>query len=500
MKTWSIRNRITAGFGIILLITLMIGVFTYLRLVGINHNAKELIERSLPVTLALNQIVNGVTTNNSQVLKHILTTEPERIAEIDEFSKQNSATITGHYKVVEAAARTDAERVMYEKVLAARKAYVNRREAVYVHSRAGRTSEAFALFRAEMEPAYAIYSANLKDMVAFYEKEGLAAGHRIEDSVLASIRFTVVGVGSALVLALLTGYVIVRGVNRRLLAASETLESGAAQVANAAAQVSASSQSLANGSSEQAASLEESSASLEEMSSMTKRNAENTRQARELSGQTRASTEAGAGRVHEMHKAMNDIKASSDDIAKIIKTIDEIAFQTNILALNAAVEAARAGEAGAGFSVVAEEVRGLAQRSATAARDTAGKIESAISKSRQGVDIASDVSRSLGDILDKARRMDAVIAEIAEASSEQSQGIGQVNTAIGRMDKVTQANASTAEETAAAAEELNAQSLTLREAVSDLRRLIGGANKPASPADSSASRDVKPAPAAGMAA
>ena len=479
MKTWSIKNRIIAGFGVILMITLMIGVFTYVRLLGIEYNSKQLIERSLPVTLALNQIVNGVTTNNSQVLKHILTTEPERVAEIDEFSKRNSATSTDHYKVVEAAALTDAERTLYEKVLAARKAYVGHREAVYVHSRAKRSSEAFSLFRSEMEPAYAVYSSNLKTMVSFYEKEGIAAGKKIENSVVASIRFTIIGVGGALALALLTGFVIVRGVNRRLVAASETLETGASQVAGAAAQVSASSQALATGSSEQAASLEESSASLEEMSSMIKRNADNTRQARELSGQTRASTEAGAGRVDEMHKAMNEIKASSDDIAKIIKTIDEIAFQTNILALNAAVEAARAGEAGAGFSVVAEEVRSLAQRSATAARDTAGKIESAIQKSRQGVTIASDVSQSLADILDTARRMDAVIAGIAEASAEQSQGIEQVNTAIGRMDKVTQANAGNAEETAAAAEELNAQSLTLREAVADLRRLIGGAGTPA---------------------
>jgi methyl-accepting chemotaxis protein len=431
------------------------------------------------VTLALNQIGKGVTTNNAQVLKHILTKDPVLIAAIDKLFKENSAAISEYYKIVEGAANSEAERAMYEKVLAARKVYVGSREAVYVQSRENRTEAAFALFRTEMEPAYDIYSTSLKTMIDCFEKEGVEAGNRIQSSIVATLRITIFGVGSALVLSFLTGFVIVRGVNRRLLVASEALENGASQVSAAAAQVSSSSQTLAEGSSEQAASLEESSASLEEMSSMTKRNAENAQQARELSTETRASTEEGASRVEEMHKAMNDIKASSDDIAKIIKTIDEIAFQTNILALNAAVEAARAGEAGAGFSVVAEEVRSLAQRSATAARDTAGKIESAISKSQQGVVIASNVAQALADILDKARRMDSVIGEIAQASTEQSQGIGQVNTAISQMDKVTQANAGTAEETAAAAEELNAQSMTLRDAVSDLRRLIGGAGNAA---------------------
>jgi len=171
---------------------------------------------------------------------------------------------------------------------------------------------------------------------------------------------------------------------------------------------------------------------------------------------------------------MQAIKVSSDDIAKIIKTIDEIAFQTNILALNAAVEAARAGESGMGFAVVADEVRNLAQRSAQAAKETAEKIEGAIAKTAQGVELSNKVSQALNDIVTKARQVDELAAELAGAAQEQTQGINQINLAVGEMDKVTQSNAATAEESAASAEELNAQAETMKKSVADLLQLVRG--------------------------
>jgi methyl-accepting chemotaxis protein len=170
---------------------------------------------------------------------------------------------------------------------------------------------------------------------------------------------------------------------------------------------------------------------------------------------------------------MQGIKASSDEIAKIIKNIDEIAFQTNILALNAAVEAARAGEAGAGFAVVADEVRALAHRSAQSAKETASKIESAISKTTEGVRISGSVQDSLRQIVTKVREVDGLVSEVAQASREQNQGISQVTSAVGEMDKVTQGNAANAEETASAAEELNAQAEMMRETVDELQKLVG---------------------------
>jgi methyl-accepting chemotaxis protein len=185
---------------------------------------------------------------------------------------------------------------------------------------------------------------------------------------------------------------------------------------------------------------------------------------------------------------MGAVKESNNEVAKIIKTIDEIAFQTNILALNAAVEAARAGEAGMGFAVVADEVRNLAQKSAAAARETAEKIEAAISRTEAGVRVSEkvvddlktvleqsrQVESSLKGIEEKSREVNGLVGEIAEASLEQSQGIEQVNTAVNQMDKVTQSNAANAEESASAAEELNAQAEALNDAVFQLKQLVDG--------------------------
>ncbi|MFO1511405.1 MAG: methyl-accepting chemotaxis protein [Verrucomicrobiota bacterium] len=295
----------------------------------------------------------------------------------------------------------------------------------------------------------------------------------------------------------------IRSITRPIHEVVTTLSTGAEQTAAAAAQISATTQGLAEGASEQAASLEETSASLEEISSMTKRNAENADNSKRLGAQARESASAGLDRltemgrtlgviksaVNEMEGAVKEMQASSQEIAKIIKTIDEIAFQTNLLALNAAVEAARAGEAGMGFSVVADEVRALAQRSAQAAKDTSAMIESAVKRSELGGVASTKVVKSLGDveitakqiedvfqgIVTHVKSLDEVVAEIAAASKEQNQGIGEVNMAVGQMDKVTQSNAASAEENASAAEELSAQTEVLKGAVKQLEGLVGTA-------------------------
>ncbi len=240
-----------------------------------------------------------------------------------------------------------------------------------------------------------------------------------------------------------------------------------------AREVSAASQTLAAGASEQAASLEEVSATLEELVSMTKRNAEHAQAGKASAANARVAAESGAQEMERMQAAMTAINQSSLEISKIIKTIDEIAFQTNMLALNAAVEAARAGEAGAGFAVVADEVRSLAQRSATAARETANKISMASERSAQGVQLSARVSEELSSIVTQIREVDRLVVDVASASQEQKEGLEQISATLTRMDQMTQANAATAEETANASSILTGKSEELHDASARLAAIVG---------------------------
>ena len=250
---------------------------------------------------------------------------------------------------------------------------------------------------------------------------------------------------------------------------------GADQVAAASVQVSTGGQALSQGASEQASSLEEISSSLQEMSSMTKQNALNAREANGVAGDARVSAQKGVESMNKMSGAIEKIKTSSDSTAKIVKTIDEIAFQTNLLALNAAVEAARAGDAGKGFAVVAEEVRNLAMRSAEAAKNTANLIEEAVKNSENGVVINTEVLTNFQEITEKINKVSQVVAEIAAASDQQDQGITQVNKAVEQMNQLTQQNAANAEESASAAQEMSSQSEEMRSMVAGFK--LNGSEK-----------------------
>jgi methyl-accepting chemotaxis protein len=233
------------------------------------------------------------------------------------------------------------------------------------------------------------------------------------------------------------------------------------QVSGASGEISQGAQALAEGANEQASSLEEVSSSLEETSSMTKQNADNSIQARNLVVETNTSISDASEAMRRMAEAIRQIKTSSDNTAKILKTIDDIAFQTNLLALNAAVEAARAGEAGKGFAVVAEEVRNLAMRSAEAAKNTADMIEESVRNAESGVKITEDVAKALDKAVERSSKVNDLVAEIAAASNEQAQGVEQINAAVAQMNQVTQQNAANSEESASAAEELSSQAAEL---------------------------------------
>ena len=297
------------------------------------------------------------------------------------------------------------------------------------------------------------------------------------EAAAAADRFTQgLWLAAATCLALLAavGYAVSRSIPRPFVAIIARLSQSVAQNAESSRVISTGSQTLADQTSAQAAAIEETSATLEEVAGMAKRNSEHAQRAHELSRQTRATTEAGTREVESMNQAMAATRQAHEEIAGIIRTIDEIAFQTNILALNAAVEAARAGEAGAGFAVVAEEVRSLAKRSAEAARDTAQRIDEAVGKSREGAKVCTQVAESLREIATRARQVDELVHEITGSSEEQTKGIAHVNQAVADLERAVQANAANAEEGAAVAAELSLQSGELLKTLAELDHAVSG--------------------------
>ncbi|MBI5593625.1 MAG: MCP four helix bundle domain-containing protein [Deltaproteobacteria bacterium] len=322
------------------------------------------------------------------------------------------------------------------------------------------------LFQKSAKSLDEIISINVKN-----SKESDAAFDKFSGTIRVVFGLLIVlGVAASLFLGIYLSLSITRALNRVISGLSEASD----QVSSAAGEVSAASQTLAEGSSQQAASVEETSSSLEEMSSMTRQNASNAGQADSLMKQANHVVNKANTSMSQLTTSMQEISKASEETSKIIKTIDEIAFQTNLLALNAAVEAARAGEAGAGFAVVADEVRNLAMRAAEAAKNTAALIEGTVKKVADGTVLVKTTNDAFKEVAGSAAKVGELVGEIAAASTEQAQGIEQVNVAVTEMDKVTQQNAATAEESASASEELNAQAEEMKAFVGELAAMVGG--------------------------
>lgn len=307
-----------------------------------------------------------------------------------------------------------------------------------------------------------------------YEEEFLVGLSRAEASMRRSLNLQMALVLVAAAAAALTFAWVSHSLARVLSSIAGGLDLGSDEIRQAANQVSQASQMLAEGANQQAASLEETSASIEELNAMAKQGQGHAGNLNQRGKEVNAQADLGIREMGIMSEAMASIVHSSKEVSKIMKTIDEIAFQTNILALNAAVEAARAGEAGAGFAVVADEVRSLAQRCAVAARETGEMIESSVAKSTEGSEVCKRVNQAMEHIVTQIREMDSLIEENERAATEQLTGLTQIGEATLQMDRLTQHNATTAEETASASEELNSQSEELRAQMQQLLDLING--------------------------
>jgi len=492
MNPRTIPRRIALGFLLLSLLLLVIGAIAVWRIAGVNGQVTTLSSNTVPSVVILGRISQSNATL-ARASRRVLLSDGNALMRASAEAAYGEAKRSGEdaCSLYGSSLQSDDEDMRrFKEAIDARADFAKKADTLVELVKAGKTEDAQTWLIDEVDPALeacvAKFNHAIEYNVALSEKASRSAER------IAMSGYWVIGTSLALasLAGLAVGWTTVRSTraaidsiqdairagidrtNRSLAGISASIQEGADLTASSAGQLSAASRSLASSTGEQSASVTEASASLEQISAMIRATADNAAKAKEFAGEARGAAEVGRQTMEEMKRAMKSIEASSLDVAKIVKNIDEIAFQTNILALNAAVEAARAGEAGAGFAVVADEVRSLAQRSAAAAKETADKIDAAIANSQRGSLSCGHVGESLEQIVDRVAAADVLVAEIAAAAREQAQGIRQVGVAMTQMDKVTQGNAASAEESSSAAEELAQQAERLQDNVERLQQLI----------------------------
>jgi methyl-accepting chemotaxis protein len=412
---------------------------------------------------------------------------------IDQLAKEQMAAleqVIGFTKTVSNSnTLTPEEKKLYQ--IALEKLLEYQKPAIGVLDVASADLNAATMYMGTADDKFQILNKNLGGLLELENQLAKEQYDLSSQNVSSALKTFIIILATAIGLSLLTSIFISRRVTSPIDKVIEGLTNSSQQVALASAEVSSASQSLADGASKQAAGLQETSASIEEMASMTKQNADNAHQANVLMGETSAIVDQANQSMTELNASMKEISIASEQTVKIIKTIDEIAFQTNLLALNAAVEAARAGEAGAGFAVVAGEVRNLAMRAAEAAKNTASLLEGTVKKIKSGSDMVSKTNEDFGKVAVGAKKVGGLVGEIAAASREQAQGIEQINIAIAEMDRVVQQNSSNAEESAKASEGMNVEAEQMKNFVDHLVALVGGSGKGNAGSSTRISRRIK---------
>jgi methyl-accepting chemotaxis protein len=474
----TVGSKLALSFAVMIFFITMIGLMGYYVTSSINAVLNQIVFVNLP---SIDYLIQA-----DRALQQLLVAERSMIFSntqsdifrtlVDEYEEnlKQSDQLWQKYKAI---ALTPAERAIIPKYEKAREEW----EAISRKVVEGRGADAGEGHRKAFDLSLGLAKDKFEEMRKnITQLTGMAFKNASEDREKAGASFSrslaaiffAVALGLAIGIALMV--VIGRSVTRPLKTVIQGLTDACNQVAAGSEQVSSASQSLAEGASEQAASIEETSSSLEEMSSITKQNADNAGHADSLMKEAKQVISLANESMARLIHSMEEISRSSEETSKIVKTIDEIAFQTNLLALNAAVEAARAGEAGAGFAVVADEVRNLAMRAAEAAKNTSALIEGTVKRIEDGSELVTKTSQDFGEVAKAADAVGKLVAEIAGASDEQAQGIGQVSEAVGEMDKAIQQNAAHAEESASASEEMSAQAKEMKTSVQKLITLVAG--------------------------